>query len=140
VGDSTFFDIMKTYANDPSVAYSTATTEDFQAIAENVYGQNLDYFFQEWIYGENYPKYNINWSGDELGADLYRVDINITQNVNTNPSFFTMPIRIKVNTSLGDTVVTLFNNAQNQDFQVDVTGIPTSINFDYGNWILKDVL
>jgi|SRR5690554_2051686 len=138
VGDSVFFDILKTYANHPSVAYGVATTEDFQAIAESVYGNSLDYFFQQWIYGENYPRYTVEWSSENISGDIYNVKINIEQSVNTNPSFFTMPIKIKVNTSLGDTIVTLFNNAQNQDFQFYVTGNPENINFDYGNWILKD--
>lgn len=140
VGDSTFFNIMRTYSDDPALAYGVATTEDFQAVAENVSGVDLDYFFQEWIYGEKHPKYTVHWSKNNISGDLYQVDLNIVQNVNTNPSYFTMPVKIKVNTSLGDTVVTLFNNAQNQDFEFEVNGNPTSINFDYGNWILKDVL
>jgi len=140
VGDSTFFDIMRTYSADPSVSYGVATTEDFQAIAEGVYGQSLNYFFYEWIYGENYPKYTVNWSKTSLGGDLYRIDLNITQNLNTNPAFFTMPVQIKFNSALGDTIVTLFNNAQSQNFQFDVNGNPTSINFDPDNWILKTLL
>jgi len=72
-----------------------------------------------------------------LGGDMYRVDLNMTQNVNNNPSFFTMPVQIKVNFASGDTVVTLFNNAQSQNFKFDVVGNPVSINFDPGNWILK---
>ena len=48
-----------------------------------------------------------------------------------------MPVKVKINTTLGDTVVTLFNNAQIQNFEIDVIGNPSSINFDYGNWILK---
>ncbi|HSP87164.1 MAG TPA: M1 family aminopeptidase, partial [Ignavibacteriaceae bacterium] len=140
VGDSTFFNIMRTYSDHPSVAYGVATTEDFQSVAEDVSNIDLDYFFQEWIYGENYPKYSINWSRNELGGNIFQVNLNIVQNTNSNPNYFTMPIKIKINTSAGDTVVTLFNNAQNQNFQLNVTGNPTSINFDYGNWILKDVL
>ena len=140
VGDSTFFNIMKTYANDPSFAYGVATTEDFQAVAENISGLDLEYFFQEWIYKVNYPKYTVHWSKNNLSGETYEVNINIMQNVNTDPSFFTMPVKVKVNTSSGDTVVTLFNNVQNQDFQFEVNGNPTSINFDYGNWILKDVI
>ncbi len=31
VGDSTFFDIMRTYSADPLVSYGAATTEDFQS-------------------------------------------------------------------------------------------------------------
>jgi len=59
VGDVNFFNIIKTYASAPNLAYSTAVTEDFQAVAEQVSGQKLDYFFKEWIYGENYPTYKL---------------------------------------------------------------------------------
>jgi len=140
VGDSTFFDIMRTYSADPSVSYGVATTEDFQAIAESVYGQNLNYFFQEWIYGENYPKYTVGWNKTLVGGDIYQISLNIYQNINSNPAYFTMPVQVKINTSLGDTTVTLFNNAQTQNFQFQVNGFPTSIVFDPGNWILKDLL
>jgi hypothetical protein len=140
VGDSTtFFNIMRAYSSDPVLKYGVATTEDFQAVAESVYGQSLDYFFQEWIYGENYPEYDVWWSYSHVSGQTYRMYLNITQDVNSNPSFFTMPVQIKVNTSLGDTVVAVFNNAQNQDFQFDVLGSPLSIVFDPDNWILKNV-
>jgi hypothetical protein len=48
-----------------------------------------------------------------------------------------MPVQIKVNFASGDTIVTLFNDEQSQDFQFEVSGNPASINFDPGNWILK---
>ena len=88
VGDSTFFDIMSTYSADPSVSYGAATTEDFQAIAESVYGSSLDYFFQEWIYGENYPKYTVEWSKSYLSGETYQISLTIIQTVNSNPSYF----------------------------------------------------
>ncbi len=138
VGDSTFFDIMRTYSADPSVSYGVATTEDFQAIAESVYGQSLNYFFQEWIYGENEPTYTVGWDESFVSGDIYNVTITIYQAVNSNPSFFTMPVQIRINTSLGDTTVTLFNDAQTQTYQFDVVGDPQSIVFDPGNWILKN--
>lgn len=138
VGDSTFFDIMRTYSADPSVSYGVATTEDFQAVAESVYGQSLNYFFQEWIYGENEPTYTVGWDESFVSGDIYNMTITIYQAVNSNPSFFTMPVQIKINTSLGDTTVTLFNNAQIQTYQFDVIGDPLSVVFDPGNWILKN--
>ena len=138
VGDSTFFDIMRTYSADPSVSYGVATTEDFQAIAESVYGQTLDYFFQEWIYGVNEPTYTVGWDKTLISGELYQMSVTISQAVNSNPSFFTMPVQIKINTSLGDTTVTLFNDVQVQNFQFEVNGEPMSIVFDPGNWILKN--
>jgi len=139
VGDSVFFNILQTYAADPNVAYGVAVTEDFQAVAENVSGLDLDYFFQQWIYGVNYPRYSIVWSKQSSGGDLYDFALKITQNVNSNPSYFTMPIQIKVNFTSGDTLITVFNNAQIQNLNITVNGEPTSISFDPGNWILKTV-
>ena len=139
VGDPTFYDILKTYSADTTLAYGVAVTEDFQTIAENVSGMDLNYFFQEWIYGENYPRYSVVWSKHNISGNLYNLSLKITQNVNTSPKFFTMPVQIKVNFAAGDTLITVFNDAQIQYFNINVNGIPTSISFDPGNWILKTV-
>ncbi|HMN17557.1 MAG TPA: M1 family aminopeptidase [Ignavibacteriaceae bacterium] len=139
VGDSTFFNILRTYSYDPSVAYGNAVTEDFQAIAENVSGLDLNYFFQQWIYGVNYPTYSVVWSKNSLGGNLYDLALKITQSSNSNPSFFTMPIQIKVNSSTGDTIITVFNNAQVQNFNITVANEPISITVDPNNWILKTI-
>lgn len=140
VGDSTFFDILRTYTYYPAVAYGVATTEDFQFIAESVSGLDLDYFFKEWIYGYNYPKYSIVWNKNKLGGGLWNLSVKITQQENSKPSFFTMPIQIKINYSIdSDTLITVPNNAQTQDFNITLNKEPLSIEFDPNNYILKDV-
>ncbi|MCJ7552331.1 MAG: T9SS type A sorting domain-containing protein, partial [Ignavibacteriaceae bacterium] len=140
VGDPTFYDILRTYSADPSLAYGVAVTEDFQAIAENVSGMDLNYFFQEWIYGENFPQYTIIWNKYDLGSNLWNLSLRINQPANTNPAFFTMPVQIKINHAVGDTLITVFNNEQNQNFDVTIEGEPLSISFDPNNKILKTVL
>jgi aminopeptidase N len=139
VGDSSFFDIMRTYAAHPELKYNVAITEDFQSVAESVYGQSLDYFFQEWIYGERYPRYTASWYSSFLSGETYTLNLNIAQAVNPNPSYFTMPIQIRINTTPGDTLVTIFNNKQTQDYEIDVIGEPRAIVFDPNNYILKTV-
>ncbi len=139
VGDSAFFDIMRTYAADPKVAYGVATTADFEADAEKVYGQSLKYFFDEWIYGENYPHYNVSWNYSPAGGGNYNINLNVSQTPNTNPVFFTMPIKINISTSVGDTTVTVFNNLQSQQFIITVKGNPNDLTFDPDNQILKGI-
>ncbi len=137
VGDTTFFNILRAYTNDPSVRYGVAATEDFQAVAENVSGLDLNYFFQEWIYGVNYPKYH-TWFGKNLiSGNTWNLSLWITQDANSNPTYFTMPVQIKVVTTSGDTTVTVFNNSASQQFSIAVNGEPVSIVFDPNNWILK---
>lgn len=54
VGDDTFFDILRTYAN--RFAYGNASTADFIAVAEAVSGEPLAEFLEEWIYSETLPQ------------------------------------------------------------------------------------
>ncbi|OGU76007.1 MAG: hypothetical protein A2V93_06880, partial [Ignavibacteria bacterium RBG_16_34_14] len=137
-GDSLFFRILKNYLNDSELEYDVATTEDFQRIAETIYGSSLDYFFQEWIYGENYPHYNVKWDYTEQNNNLYEIDLNIDQADNTFPRFFIMPVQIKISTTITDTIITLFNDQQNQPFKFYVEGKPTNFIFDPNNYILND--
>ncbi|HEX2867722.1 MAG TPA: M1 family aminopeptidase [Ignavibacteriales bacterium] len=140
VGDSTFFRILRTYLDAPKLAYGTAVTADFQAAAEKVYGQSLDYFFKEWIYGAGYPVYSYSWKSSPLGNGEYQIQLNISQDQTKGTPVFTMPLQIRFSTkSDGDTLLTVFNNQNNQNFVLTVKGEPQRLYFDPNAWILKDM-
>ncbi len=138
VGDDKFFKILQTYVNSKS-AYGNAVTEDFQAIAEQVYGQKLDYFFKQWIFGENYPKYKFQWSSQPLADGTFRVKADVSQTTNTSPTFFIMPIQLRVPIGLADTTITFFNDKQSQTFEFTLKAKPINVIFDPNNLILKDL-
>jgi aminopeptidase N len=48
LGDETFFHLLQEWA--ARYRYSTATTEDFIALAEEVSGEDLEAFFTDWLY------------------------------------------------------------------------------------------
>ncbi len=139
LGDSVFFRGLKKYATDPRFKYGNTVTEDFQSVMENESGQDLDYFFKEWIYGVNYPIYKCNWNYSEIGDGLYKVKFAVNQNQNSNPAFFTMPINVVIRTSVTDTTFTVFNNLQKQHFEINVRGNPLSLTIDPDNGIMKDL-
>lgn len=146
VGDSSkFYTILRNYLHDPLLRYGVATTEDFQRHAEAVHGQSLKYFFDEWVYGENYPTYTIKWATQAtdmviMHSPIYTIKVAIQQTTNTsNPSFFTMPVQLKFTRADGDTTITVFNNSQNQTFSFSIKGKPTALSFDPDEWLLKNV-
>jgi aminopeptidase N len=53
MGDDAFFGLMRSYAD--RYRYGNATTEDFIALAEEKSGENLESFFQRWLYEEKMP-------------------------------------------------------------------------------------
>ncbi len=128
-----FFDVVASYRQDHE--YGTATTADFQAECEAEYGSSLDWFFQEWVYGENRPDYEWSWVASDQGPP-YDVMVHVDQ-VQTNAGLFTMPIDIQVETARGDTFVTVWNNQWSQDFFFAVDDQPTGVNFDPSDWVLK---
>ena len=137
LGDTIFFNAMNSYANNPKFKYSTATTDDFKKVIETVSGKKLDYFFNQWIYGEKYPKYQYSWkvltTEPTITTQLY-----VTQTTGTtNPQFFTMPIDIKLINGAWDTTVTIFNDKLEQTFTITSSKIPVTLQFDPMGWILK---
>ncbi len=139
LGDSLFFQSLRSYLEDPRYRFGVVTTEDFQQVCESVSGTSLDYFFTEWIYGEKYPQYTYSWSA-EAGTNGFDVSVTINQTTGTsNPSFFTMPIDLKVSAPGWDTTVVLFHTFSGQKFTFNVSHLPVSADLDPQNWILRDV-
>lgn len=140
VGDTVFFQALRAYANDPSLKYGTAETGDLESVFERVSGKSLDYFFGEWIRGENYPHYRYWWSSfDSSGRVVAKVTITQTTGTST-PTFFTMPIDIRLVGAGWDTIVTVFNNQLLQTFSVTVRAKVDSVQLDPGGWLLKSAI
>jgi aminopeptidase N len=138
LGDSAFFQSMRAYSFDPRFRFGVATTENFKEVCETVSGVSLGYFFNEWIYGEKYPRYTYSWRAIPDTNGGYTVPIRIQQTTGTtNPPFFTMPVDFRLAGAGLDTTFRLWNNSADQYFQVHVPVLPTTGQFDPNNWILK---
>ena len=140
LGDDIFFDAIKQYATDTAnFRYKTTTTTDFNAKISEVAGQNLDWFFDEWIYEPNHPVYQNTYSIDTDGNGNWFVYFQVTQ-VQTNAPFFTMPIEIFVKfTDFSDTLIRVFNDENNQVFSFQFDKQPGIVLFDkYNEVVLKE--
>ncbi len=136
VGDSTFFDILRAYYSE--YPYGVAETEDFQGVCEAVSGMDLDYFFDEWIYGTYYPKYRYSWIYEFAGSGYYDVYLHLDQYQTTEPTHFTMPVDITIVSGTADTTFFLvFNDLRHKDFQLRVLGVPSDLQVDKDQWILR---
>ena len=88
LGDLTFFDMMQDYF--AAYEYGLVSTDDFQAKCEEYYGDDLDWFFQQWVYDEGYPVYEYFVGVDSVGVANYQIDLGISQTQDpTLPVFMT---------------------------------------------------
>jgi aminopeptidase N len=86
LGDDAFFDTLRTYHR--RFAGSVASSADLQAVAEEVSGQDLDWFFDQWVFGRRMPDLAVNWQQEPDGTlqvqvcqrqtDLFLFDLPLT--------------------------------------------------------------
>jgi aminopeptidase N len=132
LGDSVFFDCLRTYAADPDLRYGNAVTEDFQAVCETISGKDLAWFFEQWVYREGRPDYS--WSWNVSGEGPYYTELAIKQNT-TDP--YRMPVQIRLQGPGLDTLYTVWNSLRLQSYTFATSAKPTALLFDPENWILK---
>ncbi len=141
LGDSAFFRALQAYTSDARFRYGVATTEDFQGVCEVIAQQPLDWFFQEWLYGENYPRYTYTWKALPDTNRQWRIDVTIRQTTGTSrPAFFVMPLDVRLSGPTRDTTVTVFNTYNGQTFSLQLEFPPERVELDPEERILRDVL
>ncbi len=133
VGDEDFFSSLVTYRQ--AHEYGNAVTPEFKQAVESVSGQDLDWFFEEWIYDVGWPVYEYAWIGS-AGEDRHYVCLMIDQ-VQTNGPVFTMPVDVEITTVSGDTLVTLWVDEIHELFEIEIGAEPIGIELDSDNWILN---
>ncbi len=134
MGDTAFFQGMRNWYT--ARKDGTGNTAQFQANMEALHGGTLDWFFAEWVYLANSPKYQYGFTTATLGPGSFRNYVRIVQ-TQTNAGVFTMPVDLTLQTAAGGELRTVWNDLGDQDFVLDTTAPLTGLQFDPGNWILK---
>jgi len=135
MGDSLFFAAMNEFKN--AHAYDNAYTPDFQAACELVWGSDLSWFFDEWIYSGGHPVFDWGWTWEEVAPGSYRVDIAVRQVQSVGPTY-TMPLDFRIQTSGGDTLVADWVNAPANGFSLLVDDAPVAVVLDPDDWLLDE--
>jgi hypothetical protein len=76
-----------------------ASTEDFRRVVETHAGEDLDWFFRQWVYGTKVPAYRFAWRAEALGDGRYRVRCRVEQE--GVPEDFRMDVPVRVDLEAG---------------------------------------
>ncbi len=134
VGDDAFFQGLQNYLTDPNIANGYAMTSDLQAHIEATYGSSLEYYFDDWFYGEGYPIYNITYSQNTPG----NINVKINQSQSHNSvDFFEMKVPVKFHGASQDSVIWFNNTSNGQQYIVNLGFTVTSVEFDPNNDIVS---
>jgi hypothetical protein len=92
-----------------------ASTQDFRRVAEKHAGQDLGWFFKQWVYGTDVPAYRFSWKAEPAAAGKFKVRCRIEQR--EVPESFRMSVPILID----------FGDRGHARFRAEVTGPTTEI-------------
>jgi aminopeptidase N len=131
LGDAIFFAGLQTYLN--RFAYKTATSYDLWEHFENVAGQDLDWFFQKWVFEKGYPKFDVSYSTGKINK------IKIKQS--STSGYFKLPIMVEGTMTTGEKrrQIIWTDSAEVSNYNLEFSGFETaSLVFDPDSVLIAD--
>jgi hypothetical protein len=134
VGLETFLEILVTYRN--AFEGDAATTEDFAEIASQVAGEDLHWFFDQWVYRVGAPRFGYGWRRERIAGQEYAF-LSIDQTQLTSYGEFRVPIDVELTTADGPQVVRVWSDARQDQLVVPASAKVTNVTLDPRSRILK---
>ena len=128
MGDAVFFQGLRNYLADSNLAFKYAITSDLKLHLEAVYGSSLNEFFNDWVYNQGYPIYNITVQNTAVG----QAKITVSQTTShSSVTFFEMPVPVRLLSANGQTQDVVVNNTVNgEQFNISVPFTVAGVQFD----------
>lgn len=134
--DELFFDVLKSFQTD--FGGGTATGNDFKETAEDVTDMNFDQFFDQWYYGQGYPRYNFKFWTDEQNT-FYLSSTQTTTSIHT--TLFDMLIDFRLTFADGTDTMVQFRQTDNLNvFSMEFNQKVTSVEVDPEQWTMEEVI
>ncbi|HUG67538.1 MAG TPA: M1 family aminopeptidase [Pirellulaceae bacterium] len=134
LGDELFWKAIHHYTTRNT--HRTVETADFRIAIEEVTGQGLNWFFDQWLYRGGHPDYHVEWQWDDA-AKMARVTVKQTQKVDSVTPLFRMPVEIEVATGTDVKVHRVEVSKAEETFHFPSDKRPTRVCFDPRDWLLK---
>jgi tetratricopeptide (TPR) repeat protein len=107
--------------------------DEFEKLASSVAGENLRYFFAQWVEGTGVPEFTIDYQIIRTRAGKFRTRGTVKQNLET----LRMPVELMLRAE-GDNQTTIVRiEGRSEDFDFESNGQPLEVVVDPNNKILR---
>jgi len=131
--DQLFFSVIRSYLQ--AYGNGLARGEDFQKVLESESGMDFSCFFEQWYYGEGFPRFTVYW--DQQGDSL-KIESEQTASAFSVTPLFQIPFELEIRMEGG--VTRRFRLMQSDHLEVytlPVEGLVQDVIFDPDNHLLK---
>ncbi len=130
MGNDNFNKLMQAFPE--KYAWQSVSTVDFRKLAEQISGQNLQYFFVQWLESSGAPEFKMDYTVFRTQKG-FRVMGKITQDLDT----FQMPVDLKVETEGNPETKRIDVVGTSSEFTVDTFGKPKNVTIDPSGSVLR---
>ncbi len=130
IGDEAFFEGLKYYLTKHQ--YGTAEAHELRLAFEKVSGRDLNWFFNQWYFGNNHIKMNVTY-------DYNVINKTVTVNINQLGKSFEFPLTIDIFEENKKTSHKVWIKSGEESFTFVYNRIPDLINVDPEHILLKEM-
>ena len=113
-----------------------ASTADFQHTVELAIGQNMDWFFNEWVYGTAIPTYTFSWT---TARDSAGIAAHLRVRQSDVPSDFAMYVPVLIKLKEGDVLIRILVRGDTTNATVRLPTEPVSMQLNPLESVLAEV-
>ncbi|HLH02913.1 MAG TPA: M1 family aminopeptidase [Bryobacteraceae bacterium] len=130
VGDANFKKGMHAFID--KYSWQSVTSEEFRKVMEQVSGQDLRYFFIQWLESSGSPEFKLEYTVFRTQKG-FRVVGKINQDLDT----FRMPVDLRIDTEGNPEDKTIEVTGTSSEFSVDTFGKPRKLTLDPNHVLLR---
>ncbi len=137
VGDDAFFAALKRYLS--GNAFTDVEAHELRLAFEDVTGEDLNWFFNQWFYSSGHPELDVSWEYDEQNKTI-SLHVEQLQEQEGFPEVFELPLAVDIYDATGKARREKIRvTSRSQDFLLPAASPPALVNFDADRMLLADV-
>ncbi|HET9307597.1 MAG TPA: M1 family aminopeptidase [Candidatus Sulfotelmatobacter sp.] len=144
LGEDKYNKTMREFAAE--YAGKSATTDDFREIAEKNYGQQLTWFFSQWLDSTGAPEFKVKYTTYRLGGSVATQNpkeektagFRVTGEISQDLDLFRMPVDLRIDTDGKTENKRVEVVGTNSPFSIETFGRPRRISVDPDHHVLTN--
>lgn len=135
LGDKPFFRTLKHFLHKHE--FQAVDTHDFMVAVKEATGQNMDWFFEQYIFKPGHPVFEISYLWEEKSRKV-KMKVCQVQDTSRGIPIYKIPVIIGIHTDKGKTSEKAWIEKKEQVFEFAAEEKPLMVRFDEGNNLLKE--
>ncbi|MHB8054004.1 MAG: M1 family metallopeptidase [Candidatus Aminicenantales bacterium] len=136
VGEEAFFKTISHFLH--RYAFDVVDTADFIRSVKSVTGQNLDWFFDQWLFKPGHPVFDVHYEWN-AAEKVVRLKVAQVQDFAKGVPVFRVPVSIKLVAAGKTDIRKVWIKEREETFDFPVETKPLLVRFDEDNVLIKEI-